>query len=103
MPVSNISVVGVSSSTVGADRWIGQRSLTSMSAPWSIGSPGRVKKGPGGGAPAGAEGGPLVDRLPEQVEDAPERDVPDGDGDRPAGAKDLRPAREAVGGVHGDG
>ena len=48
MPVSNISVVGVRSSTVGADRWIGQRSLTSIVVA-------------------------LVDRLAEQVEDAPER------------------------------
>ena len=77
MPVSNISVVGVRSSTVGADRWIGQRSLTSIVVA-------------------------LVDRLAEQVEDAPERDVADRHRDRAAGVDDLHAAREAVGGVHGD-
>ena len=44
----------------------------------------------------------LVDRLAEQVEDAPERDVADRHGDRAAGVDDLHAAREAVGGVHGD-
>ena len=44
----------------------------------------------------------LVDRLAEQVEDAPERDVADRHGDRAAGVEDLHAAREAVGGVHGD-
>src|SRR3954449_10143609 len=44
----------------------------------------------------------LVDRLAEQVEDAPERDVADRHGDRPAGVDDLGPAREAVGRVHRD-
>ena len=77
MPVSNISVVGVRSSTVGAERWIGQRSLTSI-------------------------GVALVDRLAEQVEDAPERDVADRHRDRAAGVDDLHAAREAVGRVHGD-
>jgi hypothetical protein len=44
---------------------------------------------------------PLVDDLAEQVEDAPERDVADGHGDRAAGVDDLGAARQAVGGVHG--
>ena len=52
MPVSNISVVGVRSSTVGASRWIGQRSSSSTGV---------------------AE----VDRLAEQVEDAAERRLAD--------------------------
>ena len=41
-----------------------------------------------------------VDRLAEQVEDAPERDLADGHRDRAAGVEHLRAAREAVGGVH---
>ena len=61
----------------GAARWIGQRSLTSI-------------------------GVALVDRLAEQVEDAPERDVADRHGDRAAGVDDLDAAREAVGRVHRD-
>ena len=42
----------------------------------------------------------LVDRLAEQVEDAPERHVADRHRDRAAGVDDLHAAREAVGGVH---
>ena len=42
----------------------------------------------------------LVDRVAEQVEDAPERDLADGDGDRAAGVDDLHTAGQAVGGVH---
>src|SRR4030095_14693367 len=56
MPVSNISVVGVRFSTVGASRWIGQRSLTSMSAPRSIGSPRRVEERPRARAPPAGVG-----------------------------------------------
>ena len=44
----------------------------------------------------------LVDGLAEQVEDAPERHLADGHGDRAAGVDDLDAARQAVGGVHGD-
>ena len=77
MPVSRISRVGVRSSTSGASRWIGQRSSASTVVA-------------------------LVDRLAEQVEDAAERLVADGHGDRAAGVADLGAAREAVGGVHGD-
>ena len=44
----------------------------------------------------------LVDRLAEQVEDAPERDVADRHGDRAAGVDHLGAAGDAVGGVHGD-
>ncbi len=44
-----------------------------------------------------------VDRLAEQVEDAPERGLADGHGDGGAGVDDLDPAGEAVGGVHRDG
>src|SRR4051795_614277 len=94
MPVSNISVVGVRSSTVGAGRWIGQRSLTSMSAPWSIGSPSRVKMRPSVTAPTGAGIGPPGAEIPLPRAGAA--------GERPAGVEDLRTAREAVGGVHGD-
>ena len=43
-----------------------------------------------------------VDRLAQQVEDAPERDVADRHGDRAAGVDDLHAAGQAVGGVHGD-
>ena len=77
MPVSNISVVGVRSSTVGAERWIGQRSLTSIGAPSSIGSPSRLKMRPSVTSPTGTVIGP-------------------------PGVDDLDAAREAVGGVHGD-
>ena len=75
MPVSRTSRVGVRSSTLGAGRWIGQRSSVFDLAA-------------------------LVDRLAEQVEDAAERLLADGHGDRPAGVADLGAAREAVGGVH---
>src|SRR4051812_42737199 len=44
----------------------------------------------------------LVDRLPEEVEDAPEGHVADRHGDRAAGVDDLGPASEAVGRVHRD-
>ena len=43
-----------------------------------------------------------VDRLAEQVEDAPQGDVADRHGDRAAGVDDLHAARQAVGRVHGD-
>ena len=70
-------MVGVRSSTVGAARWIGQRSSTLTALA-------------------------LVDRVAEDVEDAAERDVADGHGDRAAGVDDLHAAREAVRHVHGD-
>ena len=44
-----------------------------------------------------------VDRLAEQVEDAPERDLAHGHGDRAARVDHLGAAREAVGRVHRDG
>src|SRR6185503_15890919 len=44
----------------------------------------------------------LVDRIAEQVEDAAQRGLADGHGDRAAGVDDLHAARQAVGGVHGD-
>ena len=78
MPVSNISVVGVRFSTVGAERWIGQRSLPSgMSSPRSIGSPSRLKMRPSVAVPTGT----VIGR---------------------AGVDDLGAARQAVGRVHGD-
>ena len=61
IPVSNISVVGVRSSTVGAVRWIGQRLTSSGSgAPRSIGSPSRLKIRPSVMSPTGTViGAPL--------------------------------------------
>ena len=54
IPVSNISVVGVSASTVGASRWIGQRLTSSgRSSPRSIGSPSRLKIRPSVMSPTG--------------------------------------------------
>src|SRR3954449_13335665 len=44
----------------------------------------------------------LVDRLAEQVEDAPEGDVADRHGDRATRVDDLGPAREAVRRIHRD-
>ena len=43
-----------------------------------------------------------VDGVADDVPDAAERLVADGDGDRPLGVDDLDAAREAVGGVHRD-
>src|SRR4051794_15295226 len=60
MPVSNISAVGVSCSTVGAGRWIGQRVSTSSSSPWSIVSPSRLKMRPSVTSPTGTVIGPPV-------------------------------------------
>ena len=77
MPVSNISVVGVRFSTVGAGRWIGQRSSTSTGSPRSIASPSRLKMRPSVTRPTGTVIGPPV-------------------------SIDLHPAREAVGRVHRD-
>src|SRR3954447_5399539 len=45
----------------------------------------------------------LVDRLAEQGEDSPARERPARHGDGAARVDALGPAREAVGGVHGDG
>src|SRR5450755_4114581 len=54
IPVSNISVVGVSASSFGASRWIGQRSTSSGSgSPRSIGSPSRLKIRPSVPGPTG--------------------------------------------------
>ncbi len=60
MPVSNISVVGVRSSTVGAARWIGQRSSTSTGSPSSIVSPRTLKIRPSVMLPTGTVIGPPV-------------------------------------------
>ena len=60
MPVSNISVVGVRFSTVGASRWIGQRSLTSIASPSSISSPSTLKMRPSVTLPTGTVIGPPV-------------------------------------------
>ena len=77
MPVSKISVVGCSSSKVGASRWIGQRSSAfDLLA--------------------------LVDHVAEDVEDPAERRVADRNADRRARVLDVHAARKAVGGVHGD-
>jgi hypothetical protein len=48
------------------------------------------------------DGRAVVDRLAEQVEDAPERHLTDRHGDGSAGVDDLHAARQTVGGVHGD-
>src|SRR5215207_9294585 len=60
MPVSNISVVGVRFSTVGAGRWIGQRSSLPTSPPRSIGSPRTLKMRPSVARPTGTVIGPPV-------------------------------------------
>src|SRR5215207_5824267 len=60
MPVSNISFVGVRFSTVGAARWIGQRSLTSIGSPSSITSPSTLKMRPSVTLPTGTVIGPPV-------------------------------------------
>src|SRR3954453_10403262 len=60
MPVSNISAVGVRSSTVGASRWIGQRSFTSIGSPSSITSPRTLKIRPSVFLPTGTVIGPPV-------------------------------------------
>ena len=79
IPVSNISVVGVSASMVGAGRWIGQRSTSLASgSPRSIGSPSRLKIRPSVSGPTGT----VIGR---------------------AGIDHLGAAREAVGRVHRDG
>ena len=78
MPVSKTSSVGSSSSKSGAGRWIGQRSTSTSGSPWSIG-------------------------VADHVHEAAERLLADRHGDRRARVDDLDAAREAVGGVHGDG
>src|SRR3954453_1130331 len=60
MPVSRISWVGVRSSTSGAGRWIGQRSVPSTGGPLSIGSPSRWKMRPRVASPPGTVIGPPV-------------------------------------------
>ena len=75
IPVSRISWVGVRSSTAGAGRWIGQRSVALHRRA-------------------------VVDRLAEQVEDPAQRLLADRDGDRTAGVDHLGAALQAVGGVH---
>ena len=78
IPVSRISWVGFSSSTVGAGRWIGQRSSPSTCSPSSIVSPRRLKI-------------------------RPSVSLPTGHRDRRTGVEDLVAAAEAVGRVHRDG
>ena len=63
MPVSRISRVGMRSSTLGAGRWIGQRSSASTSPALSIGSPSRLKMRPSVPAPTGTVIGPPVSRT----------------------------------------
>ena len=46
--------------------------------------------------------GPVVDRVAEEVEDAAEAALADGNGDGLAGVHGLCAALEAVGGAHGD-
>ncbi len=53
IPVSKISRVGVRSSTDGASRWIGQRSLVSTGPPSSIVSPSRLNSRPSVASPTG--------------------------------------------------
>src|SRR5947208_2961372 len=61
IPVSNISCVGVSSSTGGASWWIGRRSTSAgSSGPKSIGSPSRLKMRPSVARPTGTLIGPPV-------------------------------------------
>src|ERR1044072_8046991 len=61
MPVSRISRVGVRSSTLGAGRWMGQRSPPSSRSPApSIGSPSRLKIRPRVTSPTGTVIGPPV-------------------------------------------
>ena len=61
MPVSNISVVGVRSSTRGASWWMPRRSTSlGSSAPRSIGSPSRLKIRPSVASPTGTVIGPPV-------------------------------------------
>ena len=48
------------------------------------------------------DGAGLVDRLADDVDDAPERLVADRDGDGLAGVGHLLAAHQAFGGVHGD-
>ena len=64
MPVWKTSIVGSSSSRVGAGRWIGQRSLASTSSPSSIGSPRTLKMRPRVGSPTGTEIGARCPRRP---------------------------------------
>src|SRR5215218_8551017 len=64
IPVSNISFVGVSCSTVGASRWIGQRWMSSSSwSPSSIVSPRRLKMRPSVTFPTGTVIGPPVSKT----------------------------------------
>ena len=77
MPVSNISVVGVRFSTVGAVA-VDRPALLDLD---------RLA---------------LVDDVAEHVEDAAERHLADGHRDRAAGVLDLHAAGQAVGRVHGD-
>ncbi len=51
----------------------------------------------------GLDGTGLVHGIADHVHDAPQRLVADGDGDGVAGVGHLLAAREAFGGVHGDG
>ena len=61
MPVSNISVVGVRSSTRGAAWWMPRRSTSAGSgSPRSIGSPSRLKMRPSVTSPTGTEIGAPV-------------------------------------------
>ena len=79
MPVSKISSVGSSDSKSGAGRWMGQRSTSvELSRRWSM-------------------------VLAQHVDEPAQRGSAHGHGHGLAGVDDLHAAREAVGGVHGDG
>src|SRR5690606_21420141 len=56
-----------------------------------------------GAVVGGVDGAAVVDRLAEEVEDAAERLLADGDAEGAAGVGDLGAAAEAVGGAEGDG
>ena len=78
MPVSKISTLVDCSTNCGGARWMGMRVLV-------------------------LDGRAVVDRLADDVEDAPQALRADRHGDGPAGVAHHHPADEAVGGVHGDG
>ncbi len=50
----------------------------------------------------GRDGAGFIDRFPDDVENSPERCLPDGDADALAHVAHLLPANETLGGVHGD-
>ncbi len=77
MPVSKTSIFVDCSTKVGGARWIGRAALR-------------------------PDGGAVVDRVADDVEDATEALGPDRHRDGRAGVANGHPAHQAVGGVHGD-